>query len=155
MAKAHPAHPGTSELVGRAIQAAVKSCGLPEGVFSLVFGLGNDVGTALVNNPHIKAVGFTGSRRGGLALMQVAAARPEPIPVYAEMSSINPVFLLPAALAARGAGDRQGLHRLDDDGRRAVLHQPGAGAGGGWAGPAALPGRRQADPEQRRRRGRC
>ena len=102
VAKAHPAHPGTSELVGRAIQAAVKSCGLPEGVFSLVFGLGNDVGTALVNNPHIKAVGFTGSRRGGLALMQVAAARPEPIPVYAEMSSINPVFLLPAALAARG-----------------------------------------------------
>jgi 2,5-dioxopentanoate dehydrogenase len=101
VAKAHPAHPGTSELVGRAIQTAVQKSGLPAGVFSLVFGVGNAVGTALVENPHIKAVGFTGSRRGGLALMQVAAARPEPIPVYAEMSSINPVFLLPQALAAR------------------------------------------------------
>ncbi len=99
--KAHSAHPGTSELAGRAIQAAVKSCGLPEGVFSMLFGSGAIIGTALVQNPHIKAVGFTGSRAGGTALMKVAAARAEPIPVYAEMSSINPVFLLPAALAAR------------------------------------------------------
>ncbi|MBP2301241.1 aldehyde dehydrogenase (NADP(+)) [Azospirillum picis] len=99
--KSHSAHPGTSELVGRAIQAAVASCGLPEGVFSLLFGTGNPIGTALVADPRIKAVGFTGSRRGGLALMEVAAKRPEPIPVYAEMSSINPVFLMPAALAAR------------------------------------------------------
>ncbi|MHA7065526.1 aldehyde dehydrogenase (NADP(+)) [Azospirillum argentinense] len=99
--KAHSAHPGTSELVGRAVQAAVAECGLPEGVFSLIFGAGSSVGTALVADPHIKAVGFTGSRRGGVALMEVAAKRPEPIPVYAEMSSINPVFLLPAALAAR------------------------------------------------------
>ncbi|MGY0834572.1 aldehyde dehydrogenase (NADP(+)) [Azospirillum argentinense] len=99
--KAHSAHPGTSELVGRAVQAAVAECGLPEGVFSLIFGAGSSVGTALVADPRIKAVGFTGSRRGGVALMEVAAKRPEPIPVYAEMSSINPVFLLPAALAAR------------------------------------------------------
>jgi 2,5-dioxopentanoate dehydrogenase len=99
--KAHPAHPGTSELVGRAIQAAVGRCGLPEGVFSMLFGTGNAIGTALVADPRIRAVGFTGSRRGGLALMAVAAGRPEPIPVHAEMSSINPVFLLPAALAAR------------------------------------------------------
>ncbi|WP_035677623.1 aldehyde dehydrogenase (NADP(+)) [Azospirillum brasilense] len=99
--KAHSAHPGTSELVGRAIQAAVAECGLPEGVFSLIFGAGSSVGTALVADPRIRAVGFTGSRRGGVALMEVAAKRPEPIPVYAEMSSINPVFLLPAALAAR------------------------------------------------------
>ncbi|TWA86858.1 NADP-dependent aldehyde dehydrogenase [Azospirillum brasilense] len=99
--KAHSAHPGTSELVGRAVQAAVAECGLPEGVFSLIFGAGTSVGTALVADPRIKAVGFTGSRRGGVALMEVAAKRPEPIPVYAEMSSINPVFLLPAALAAR------------------------------------------------------
>ncbi|MFL7901973.1 aldehyde dehydrogenase (NADP(+)) [Azospirillum argentinense] len=99
--KAHSAHPGTSELVGRAVQAAVAECGLPEGVFSLIFGAGSSVGTALVADPRIKAVGFTGSRRGGMALMEVAAKRPEPIPVYAEMSSINPVFLLPAALAAR------------------------------------------------------
>ena len=100
--KAHPAHPGTSELVGRAIRDAVAACGLPAGVFALVGGPGNAVGEALVADPHIKAVGFTGSRRGGLALCAIAARRPEPIPVYAEMSSINPVFLLPAALKARG-----------------------------------------------------
>jgi alpha-ketoglutaric semialdehyde dehydrogenase len=99
--KAHPAHPGTSLLAGEAIAEAVAASGLPEGVFSLVQGLGNDIGTALVANAHIKAVGFTGSRGGGLALMAVAAARAEPIPVYAEMSSINPVLLFPAALAAR------------------------------------------------------
>jgi alpha-ketoglutaric semialdehyde dehydrogenase len=106
--KAHSAHPGTSELVGRAVQAAVAECGLPEGVFSMLFGSGSRVGTTLVAHPHIKSVGFTGSRRGGTALMKVAAERREPIPVYAEMSSINPVFLMPAALAARaekiGAG---------------------------------------------------
>ncbi|UEM19059.1 aldehyde dehydrogenase (NADP(+)) [Skermanella mucosa] len=99
--KAHSAHPGTSELVGRAVQAAVAECGLPEGVFSMVFGAGNSVGTALVSDWRIKAVGFTGSRRGGMALVSVAAARREPIPVYAEMSSINPVFLMPAALSSR------------------------------------------------------
>ncbi|WP_353980268.1 aldehyde dehydrogenase (NADP(+)) [Salinicola endophyticus] len=100
--KAHSAHPGTSELVGRAIQAAVKQCGLPEGVFSLLFGSGREVGQALVTDPRIKAAGFTGSRSGGLALWKAAQSRPEPIPFYAEMSSINPVFPLPAALAARG-----------------------------------------------------
>lgn len=99
--KGHPAHPGTSELVGRAIQAAVAECGLPEGVFSLLVGTENALGAALVADPRIRAVGFTGSRRGGLALMELAAKRPEPIPVYAEMSSINPLFLLPAALASR------------------------------------------------------
>ncbi|MFY0990076.1 aldehyde dehydrogenase (NADP(+)) [Halomonas sp. C05BenzN] len=100
--KAHSAHPGTSELVGRAIQQAVAACRLPEGVFSLLFGAGREVGQALVADPRIKAVGFTGSRRGGTALMATAQARPEPIPVYAEMSSINPVFLLPEALEKRG-----------------------------------------------------
>ena len=100
--KAHPAHPGTSELVGRAIQKAVSQCGLHEGVFSLLTGIGNALGTDLVRHPAIQAVGFTGSRQGGLALMAVAAARPQPIPVFAEMSSINPVFLLPQALANRG-----------------------------------------------------
>jgi NADP-dependent aldehyde dehydrogenase len=99
--KAHPAHLGTSELVGRAIQKAVADLGLPEGVFSLVIGAGNAIGEALVAHPAIKAVGFTGSRQGGLALMRVAASRHEPIPVYAEMSSVNPMFVLPAALAAR------------------------------------------------------
>jgi len=99
--KAHPAHPGTSELVARAIASAVEECDLPEGVFSLLSGPGNELGAALVANPAIKAVGFTGSRAGGLALMKIAAARVEPIPVYAEMSSINPVVLLPGALAQR------------------------------------------------------
>src|SRR6185295_4840162 len=88
--KAHSAHPGTGELVGQAIQAAVASSGLPEGVFSLLLGE-IETGSALVADPHIKAVGFTGSRGGGVALGRIAAARPEPIPVYAEMSSINPV----------------------------------------------------------------
>jgi NADP-dependent aldehyde dehydrogenase len=99
--KAHSAHPGTSELVGRAVAEAARECDMPEGVFSLLYGSGNSVGQALVASPHIKAVGFTGSRQGGQALLATAQARPEPIPVYAEMSSINPVLLLPAALDAR------------------------------------------------------
>ncbi len=99
--KGHPAHPGTGELVARAIQAAVKASGLPEGVFSYLPGNTHDLGTALVSDPRIKSVGFTGSRAGGLALDAVARARPEPIPVHAEMSSVNPVILLPAALSAR------------------------------------------------------
>jgi len=99
--KAHGAHPGTSELVGRAVQAAVAECGLPEGTFSLIHGVGNAVGEALVDHPAIRAVGFTGSRAGGLALSRRAAARDAPIPVYAEMSSINPVVLLPRALSTR------------------------------------------------------
>ncbi|WP_394116291.1 aldehyde dehydrogenase (NADP(+)) [Xanthobacter lutulentifluminis] len=101
--KAHSAHPGTSLLVGQAVQKAVADCGLPEGVFSLLFDSGRDVGQGLVADPRICAVGFTGSRGGGTALMKIAAARPVPIPVYAEMSSINPVLLFPAALEARGA----------------------------------------------------
>jgi alpha-ketoglutaric semialdehyde dehydrogenase len=101
--KAHDAHPGTSELVGRAVTKAVADAGLPAGTFSLLFGSGRDLGTALVTDPRIKAVGFTGSRSGGTALVAAAAARPEPIPVYAEMSSINPVFLFGGALATRGA----------------------------------------------------
>ena len=96
--RGHPAHPGVGELVARAIAKAVLDRGLPPGTFSYVTGPQHAVGRALVANPHIKAVGFTGSRAGGLALGAVAAARPEPVPVYAEMSSVNPVFLLPGAL---------------------------------------------------------
>lgn len=107
--KAHSAHLGTSELVGRAIQEAVRDMGLPEGVFSLLMGAGRKLGEALVSHPAIKAVGFTGSRQGGLALVRIANARPEPIPVYAEMSSVNPVFLMPAALAARAESIGRGF----------------------------------------------
>lgn len=101
--KGHNAHLGTCELVGGAVAAAVRDSGLPEGVFSLLFGAGTDIGQALVADPRVRAVGFTGSRAGGLALMRTAAAREVPVPVYAEMSSVNPVFLLPGALRERGA----------------------------------------------------
>ena len=103
IAKGHPAHPGTSELIAGAILAAAQETGMPEGVFSLLQGRTNELGGALVSDPRITAVGFTGSRGGGLALSRLAAARPVPIPVYAEMSAINPVILGPTALAARAA----------------------------------------------------
>lgn len=107
--KAHPAHPGTSELVGRAIQQAVQSLGMPEGLFSLLHGASPEVGAALVRHPLTRAVGFTGSLKGGRALFDLAAARPEPIPVYAEMGSINPVFVLPSVLDQRQEEFAQGL----------------------------------------------
>lgn len=100
--KAHPAHPGTSELVARAIQSAVKICGLPNGIFALLQGEDYESGQALVASPGIKAVGFTGSLRGGRALYDIAVSRPDPIPFYGELGSINPMFVLPAALNARG-----------------------------------------------------
>ncbi|WP_458068564.1 aldehyde dehydrogenase (NADP(+)) [Rhodanobacter sp. BL-MT-08] len=101
--KGHPAHPATGAMVADAIHAAVKASGLPSGVFSHLVGPGIELGAALVKHPAITAVGFTGSRAGGLALVKLAQAREVPIPVYAEMSSINPVLLLPEALRARGA----------------------------------------------------
>lgn len=108
--KAHPAHPGTSEMVGQAVRDAVRQSKLPEGVFSLLFDAGNQVGTTLVTHPLVKAGGFTGSRAAGRILMNLAAARPEPIPFYAEMSSTNPVFILPGALRQRGDSIATGLH---------------------------------------------
>ena len=108
--KAHAAHPGTSELVGRAVQESVRECGLPEGAFSLLFGSGAEIGAALMKHPLVKAGGFTGSRPAGRVLMDVAASRPEPIPFYAEMSSTNPVFILPGALRERGESIAAGLH---------------------------------------------
>jgi NADP-dependent aldehyde dehydrogenase len=108
--KAHAAHPGTSELVGRALQESVRECSLPEGVFSLLFGHGSEVGTALMKHPLVRAGGFTGSRTAGRILMDVAASRPEPIPFYAEMSSTNPVFILPGALRERSEAIASGLH---------------------------------------------
>lgn len=100
--KGHPAHPGTSEIVAEAISGAVAAAGLPGGVFSMIHGDGIEVGTALVQHPLIRAVGFTGSLRGGRALFDLCATRPEPIPFFGELGSINPVFLLPSALQARG-----------------------------------------------------
>jgi len=99
--KAHPSHPGTSELAAGAISDAAKECGLPSGTYSHLSGPANELGAALVLDPRIKAVGFTGSRSGGLALVKLAASRPEPIPVFAEMSSINPVIVMPGALQSR------------------------------------------------------
>ncbi len=106
---AHNAHPGTAELVGTAIRDAVKTCNLPEGVFSLLFSNDYEIGQNLVKHPKIKAVGFTGSRKGGLALMEIAAKRKVPIPVYAEMSSVNPTFILPSALEKDYATIAKGL----------------------------------------------
>ena len=100
--KGHSAHPGTAEIVAQAIHAAITALGLHPGVFSLVQGGKRDVGESLVQHPLIKAVGFTGSLGGGRALFDLCAQRPEPIPFFGELGSVNPMFLLPAALHARG-----------------------------------------------------
>lgn len=107
--KAHPAHPGASELVARAILAAVEATGMPDGVFSMVQGPSVEIGMRLVQHPATKAVGFTGSLQGGRALFDAAAKRLEPIPVYAEMGSTNPVFILPSALKQNGKAIAEGL----------------------------------------------
>ena len=107
--KAHPAHPGASELVARAIQAAVEATGMPSGVFSMVHGVSTEIGMRLVEHPATRAVGFTGSLQGGRALFDAAAKRPQPIPVYAEMGSTNPVFILPDALKKNGKAIAEGL----------------------------------------------
>src|SRR5690606_25981523 len=99
--KAHPSHPGTSELVGMAIQRAVQKTGMPEGTFSMLNGHTTRVGLAIVRHPDIRAIGFTGSFHGGKALFDEAVKREVLIPVYAEMGSTNPVFILPRALAER------------------------------------------------------
>lgn len=100
--KGHSAHPGTGEIVAEAIHAAREKLGLHPGVFSLIQGGNRDVGTALVQHPDIKAVGFTGSLGGGRALFDLCAARPEPIPFFGELGSVNPMFVLPEAVKARG-----------------------------------------------------
>jgi len=123
--KARPQHAGTCELVGMAIQKAVAAIGLPEGWFSMVHGPGRTTGVELVRHPAIQAVGFTGSVSGGRALFDAAAARPHPIPVYAEMGSINPVFLLPGALAERADEIAAGLHQSMTLGVGQFCTQPG------------------------------
>lgn len=106
--KGHSAHPGTSEIVAEAICAAVKTCGTHPGVFSLIQGGNREVGAALVQHPLIKAVGFTGSLGGGRALFDLCAARPEPIPFFGELGSVNPMFIFAAALENRGEAIAQG-----------------------------------------------
>lgn len=107
--KAHPAHPGTSELVAEAVARAVEASGFHPGTFSMVHGVDPEVSLRLVRHPLLEAVGFTGSLKAGRALFDAAAARPRPIPVYAEMGSINPLFLLPNALAEKGEAVAAGL----------------------------------------------
>ncbi|QIR86501.1 aldehyde dehydrogenase (NADP(+)) [Paracoccus sp. AK26] len=99
--KGHSAHPGTGEIVAEAVHAAIKTCGIHPGVYSLIQGGRREVGTALVQHPLIKAVGFTGSLAGGRALFDLCAQRPEPIPFFGELGSVNPMFLLPGATRAR------------------------------------------------------
>lgn len=106
--KGHPAHPGTGEIIAEAIHAAIDACEVHPGVFSLVQGGDREIGETLVTHPLIRAVGFTGSLAGGRALFDLCAARPEPIPFFGELGSVNPVFLLPAAISARGAQIAQG-----------------------------------------------
>lgn len=109
LVKGHSSHPGTSELVAQALARAVEKCALPSGVFSLLMGSGSVVGAALVKAKEVKAVGFTGSFAGGMALVKIASERAEPIPVFAEMGSINPVVLLPGALAEKAQAIAQGF----------------------------------------------
>lgn len=106
--KAHPSHPGTDEMVSHAIISAAQKTKMPDGVFSMLF---SDEKTAiqLVTDPAVKAIGFTGSRKGGMAIFNAAVNRAEPIPVYAEMSAVNPVILMPNAVAANANGIAQGL----------------------------------------------
>lgn len=109
VAKAHPAHPNTCHLIAGAISKALEACALPPAVFQVFFESGYEAGQALVKHPAIKAAAFTGSRRGGLALWRLAQDRPDPIPFFAEMSSVNPVFITPAAATADAEGLATGL----------------------------------------------
>jgi NADP-dependent aldehyde dehydrogenase len=131
--KAHPAHPGTGELVGQIVTAAVRECGLPAGTFSLLFDKGYEVGAALVGHPGVTAGGFPGACRGGRALMDLAAKREVPIPVYAEMGSTNPVFILPKALAQKGEELAAGLHGSFTLGAGQFCTKPGLVFVGGGA----------------------
>ena len=127
--KANKSHPGTSELVGEAVRKAAAAAGLPGGVFSLLQGTDREIGMRLVRHPAAKAVGFTGSFGGGKALYDAATSRPEPIPVYAEMGSTNPVFLLPGALRERPEAIADGLKGSFTLGQGQFCTKPGVVAG--------------------------
>ena len=123
--KAHERHPGVNELFGHAVLAALKQCDLPTEIFGLVQGPGATVGQALVEHPATQAVGFTGSKRAGRALFDIAAARPKPIPVFAEMGSLNPVVILPGAIVERSESIADGLARSITDGVGQFCTKPG------------------------------
>jgi acyl-CoA reductase-like NAD-dependent aldehyde dehydrogenase len=123
--KGHPSHPGTGTLVAGELAAAVTDAGLPAGTFAHVLGAANAIGEALVDHPALRAVAFTGSLRGGRALMDRAAARPAPIPVYAEMGSLNPVVLTSGAVAARGEAIAAALTRSVSDFGGQLCTKPG------------------------------
>jgi NADP-dependent aldehyde dehydrogenase len=123
--KAHPAHPGTSELAGRAILRVIEKYRMHAGVFALLFDSGIEVGTMLVQHPAVQAVAFTGSASGGQTLMRLAAARPHPIPCYAEMGSTNPLFILPRAARERGAELAKGLQTSFTMGSGQFCTKPG------------------------------
>jgi 2,5-dioxopentanoate dehydrogenase len=127
--KGHPAHPGTSEMAARVVQEAVRACGMPAGIFSMVNGPSPAVGLALVRHPLARAVGFTGSLGAGRALFDAAAARAVPIPMFAEMGSINPVFVLPGALKSRGAAVAQSLAKSVTLGAGQFCTKPGLALG--------------------------
>ncbi len=123
--KAHRAHPGTSELVASAVNRAIEACGMPPGVFSMLHGSGAEIGTALVRHPLARAAGFTGSRVAGRALFDAANARPDPIPVFAEMASLNPIFILPNALRENGVQLAEGLKNSVTGGVGQFCTKPG------------------------------
>jgi alpha-ketoglutaric semialdehyde dehydrogenase len=132
--KANRAHPGCAELAGEAVRKAAAATGMPPGVFSLLHGASHEFNLRLVRHPSAKAAGFTGSLGGGRALMDAAASRPDPIPVFTEMGSVNPVFVLPGALAERGAALAEGLKGSVTLGQGQFCTKPGVVAG--LRGPA-------------------
>jgi NADP-dependent aldehyde dehydrogenase len=127
--KAHPGHPKTSALVASAIGKAIEACALPAGVFTVVEGTSPEISLALVRHSGVKAGAFTGSLRAGRALFDAAGARPEPIPFFAEMGSVNPVFLLPEALAQRGNAIAEGLAKSVNMGFGQFCTSPGLAFG--------------------------
>jgi alpha-ketoglutaric semialdehyde dehydrogenase len=158
--KGHSAHPGTGEIVAQAVDAALKKLGMHPGIFSLIQGGKRDVGQSLVQHPLIKAVGFTGSLGGGRALYDLCAQRPEPIPFFGELGSVNPMFLLPEAVKARGEAIAKGWagsltmgagQFCTNPGISVIIDSPEADAFV-EAATAALAARRRADHADRRHR---
>lgn len=136
--KAHPSHPGTSELVGHALQRAIAASGLPPGIFSLLFDPGREIGRTLVQHPATQAVGFTGSRHAGRELADLCAARPAPIPFFGELSSLNPVILFPGALRERANEIAAGVHASVTQGMGQFCTCPGVVLGAAGAAFAAF-----------------